>query len=85
MVSHKRTILGYVYKFSGCKSVGVVVERRVIHPKYRKIVKKFSKYIVHDPESMCNMGDVIEAIECKPISKLKSFKVSKIIARGVSK
>ena len=70
---HKRIIIGKVATKSGDKSVTVLVERRVIHPKYRKIVKRFKRYIVHDENNSVKVGDVIEAIECKPLSKRKAF------------
>lgn len=84
MINHKRIISGCVVKISGNKSVSILVERRVLHPRYRKIVKKFRKYIVHDHDSICNIGDIVEAIECRPISKLKSFRVHNIVTKGVS-
>lgn len=80
---HKRVIQGKVIKKSGDKSVSVLVERKVVHPKYRKIVKRFKKYIIHDENNSCNIGDVVEAIECRPISKGKSFKLNKTITAGV--
>ncbi len=68
---------------SGDKSVTVLVERRVIHPKYRKIVKRFKRYIVHDENNSVKVGDVIEAIECKPLSKRKAFTLHKVVSVGV--
>lgn len=79
----KRVIQGKVIRKSGDKSFSVLVERKVVHPKYRKIVKRFKKYIIHDENNSCNIGDVVEAIECKPISKSKSFKLNKTIIAGV--
>ncbi|RAX53022.1 30S ribosomal protein S17 [Helicobacter sp. 16-1353] len=80
---HKRVIQGKVIKKSGDKSANILVERKVVHPKYRKIVKRFKKYIIHDENNTCNIGDFIEAIECKPISKTKSFRLNKTITTGV--
>lgn len=86
MVSNRKKIIsGYVAKVSGDKSISVTVERRVLHPRYRKIVKKTRKYIVHDCNNICSVGDMVEAIECKPISKCKSFEVYRVIEQGVSK
>ena len=85
MISNRRVISGRVVKFSGDKSVSIIVERRVLHPKYRKIVRRMSKYIAHDQDNLCNVGDMVEAVECRPISKLKSFKVSRIITKGASR
>ena len=80
---HKRIIAGKVVTKSGDKSVTVLVERRVMHLKYRKIVKRFKRYIVHDENNSAKVGDVIEAIECKPISKRKAFALHKVVSVGV--
>ena len=80
---HRRIIAGKVVTKSGDKSVTVLVERRVMHLKYRKIVKRFKRYIVHDENNSAKVGDVIEAIECKPISKRKAFALHKVVSVGV--
>ncbi|CAM2783297.1 30S ribosomal protein S17 [Helicobacter valdiviensis] len=80
---HKRVVQGKVVTKTGDKSVTILVERRVTHPKYRKIVKRFKRYIVHDENNSVKVGDVIEAIECKPISKRKSFTLHKVVSVGV--
>jgi len=81
--AHKRVIQGKVVTKAGDKSVTILVERRVTHPKYRKIVKRFKKYIVHDESNAVKVGDVIEAIECRPLSKRKSFNLHKVLSVGV--
>lgn len=80
---HKRVIQGKVVSKAGDKSVVILVERKVFHPKYRKIVKRFKKYIIHDESNQAKVGDVIAAIECKPISKRKSFNLKEIVSVGV--
>lgn len=79
-----RIIYGEVVKKSGNKSPSIMVERRVMHHKYRKIVKRFNKYMIHDEDNICNIGDIVEAMECKPISSLKSFRLNRIIKSGVN-
>ena len=81
-VSLKREIQGNVIKRSGDKTVTVLVERRVMHPRYQKFVKRFKKYQVHDEKNEVKAGDVIMAIECRPISKRKAFRLKKIISTG---
>lgn len=81
--AHKRVIQGKVVTKAGDKSVTILVERRVTHPKYRKIVKRFKKYVVHDENNSVKVGDVIEAIECRPLSKRKSFSLHKVLSVGV--
>ena len=79
----KRVIQGKVIKSAGDKSVTVLVERKVMHPRYHKIVKRFKKYIIHDEENSVNVGDTISAIEGAPISKRKSFTLQEIVEKGV--
>lgn len=80
---HKRIIQGRVVSKAGDKSVVILVERKVVHPKYRKIVKRFKKYTIHDENNSVKVGDVISAIECKPISKTKTFNLQNIVSVGV--
>ena len=79
----KRVIQGKVVKKAGDKTATVLVERKVVHPRYHKIVKRFKKYLVHDEKNEVNVGDVITAIECRPLSKRKSFRLKEIVERGV--
>lgn len=82
-MSFKREIQGVIVSKSGDKTVNVLVERKVVHPRYRKIVKRFKKYLVHDENNTANIGDTVVAIECRPISKRKSFRLKTILAAGV--
>ena len=82
-MAYKRVIQGRVIKKSGDKTVSMLVERKVMHPRYHKIVKRFKKYLVHDEKNEANVGDVITAIECRPISKRKSFRLKEIVQAGV--
>ncbi|MDQ1326126.1 MAG: small subunit ribosomal protein [Campylobacterota bacterium] len=78
----KRQITGTVIKKAGDKTATVLVERRVLHPRYHKTVKRFKKYLVHDEKNVANVGDTVNAIECRPLSKTKSFRLLEIIKRG---
>jgi small subunit ribosomal protein S17 len=57
------------------KTVVVAVESFKTHPKYIKKYRSTKKYKIHDPENKAKVGDVIEFVECKPISKDKKFKI----------
>lgn len=81
--AHKRVIQGKVISKAGDKSIVILVERRVVHAKYRKIVKRFKKYTIHDEKQSAKVGDMVSAIECKPISKTKAFKLKEILLAGV--
>ncbi len=82
-MAYKRVIQGKVIKKSGDKTISLLVERKMMHPRYHKIVKRFKKYLVHDEKNQANVGDVVTAIECRPISKRKSFRLKEIVQSGV--
>lgn len=83
MSTHKKEIQGVVVKKSGDKTTSILVTRQVLHPKYHKTVKRFKKYLIHDEKNELNEGDTVIAIECRPISKTKSFRLKTIVATGV--
>ena len=64
------------------KTVVVLVERRVPHKLYRKIVTKRSKFIVHDPESRCQLGDMVQIVETRPLSTTKRWRVTKVLRKA---
>lgn len=78
----KRQIKGQVIKKAGTKTATILVERKVIHSKYHKTVKKFKKYMIHDEQEITNTGDTVLAIECRPLSKMKSFRLLKIVTKS---
>ena len=81
-MTHKREIQGVVVSNGAEKSALVLVERRVMHPRYHKTVKRFKKYLVHDEKNELAIGDIVTAIECRPLSKRKSFRLASIIKKG---
>lgn len=83
-MTHKREIQGEVVKISGDKTASVLVTRSVMHPKYHKTVKRFKKYLVHDERNELRLGDKVIAVECRPLSKTKSFRLKTIVATGVN-
>ena len=83
MNSHKREIQGVVVKRSGDKTASILVTRKVLHPKYHKTVKRFKKYLIHDEKNELEVGDTVVAVECRPLSKTKSFRLKRIVAKGV--
>ena len=78
-----KEIQGKVVKIAGEKTATMVVERRVMHPRYHKIVKRFKKYLIHDETNEANVGDIVKAKECKPLSKNKSFTLTQVVKKGV--
>ncbi|MGN0918093.1 MAG: 30S ribosomal protein S17 [Oxalobacter sp.] len=75
----KRTLVGKVVSDKMDKTVSVLVERRVKHPLYGKIVRRSKKYLVHDETNQAKVGDTVEIQESRPISKNKSWVLSKVV------
>ncbi|EKD77423.1 MAG: 30S ribosomal protein S17 [uncultured bacterium] len=73
MKKNVRTLTGQVVSDKMNKSITVLVERRVKHPKYGKFVKRSSKIHAHDETNVCREGDVVIISECRPISKTKKW------------
>ena len=77
-----RTLIGKVVSDSRDKTVSVLIERRVKHPLYGKIVKKFAKYQAHDENNQYKVGDVVVIVETKPVSKTKSWAVQSLVDKA---
>ena len=71
----KRILQGVVVSDKQDKTVVVSVERQVMHPVYKKIVKESKKFAAHDENNQCKVGDRVSIQECRPISKNKSWTV----------
>lgn len=70
---------GRVVSKSGNKSIVVLVERRKQHPLYRKVIRAFKKFHVHDEENQAQVGDQVIICETRPLSKLKRWRLVEII------
>lgn len=75
----QRTLVGKVVSNKMDKTVVVIVERRVKHPVYGKIVVRSAKYKAHDETNQCNEGDTVEITEGRPISRDKSWTVVRLV------
>src|SRR4051794_20401865 len=71
----RRILQGTVVSDKGDKTVVVAVERRVMHPIYKKFIRRSKKYHAHDPLNQFKVGDAVRIRECRPISKTKSWEV----------
>ena len=71
----KRVLTGRVVSDKMDKTVTVLVERRVMHPLYKKFIRRSKKYAAHDEANACKEGDVVQIEECPPISKRKAWLV----------
>jgi small subunit ribosomal protein S17 len=71
----KRLLDGVVVSNKNEKTVTVLVERKYLHPKYKKTVRRSKKYSAHDEMNICKLGERVTIEECRPISKTKKWKV----------
>ncbi len=77
-----RTLTGKVVSDASDKTVSVLIERRVKHPLYGKIIKKFAKYLAHDENNQYKVGDQVVIAETKPISKSKAWIVQSLVEKA---
>ncbi|MBL8396920.1 MAG: 30S ribosomal protein S17 [Candidatus Accumulibacter sp.] len=82
--SSKRTLIGRVVSDRMTKTVTVLVERRVKHAMYSKIIVRSSKYHAHNDNDQAKLGDLVEIEESRPLSKTKSWVVIKLLERAVA-
>jgi small subunit ribosomal protein S17 len=73
--------IGIVVSNKMDKSVVVNVQRKVKHPVYGKFVNKTTKFIAHDEDNTCNIGDTVRIMETRPLSKRKSWRLVEIVER----
>jgi small subunit ribosomal protein S17 len=64
------------------KTITVSVERRLRHPIYGKFVKKTKKFLAHDEENTCNVGDTVRIMETRPLSKRKRWRLVEVVERA---
>jgi small subunit ribosomal protein S17 len=77
-----RTFVGKVVSDKRTKTVTVLVERRVMHELYGKIIGRSSKYHAHDEQDQYKLGDTVEITESRPISKTKSWVVTRLVKKA---
>jgi small subunit ribosomal protein S17 len=76
---NRRTLIGQVVSNKMDKTVVVRVERLVQDPRYKKYVRRYSKFMAHDESNSCAIGDRVRIVEHRPLSKLKRWKVQATI------
>ena len=74
--------IGIVVSNKMNKSISVMVERKVMHPKYGKFVKRSTKFMAHDEKNECGIGDTVRIMETRPLSKNKRWRLVEIIERA---
>ena len=78
----RKTRVGVVTSNKMDKAITVSVERRLRHPIYGKFVKKSKKFMAHDEENACGIGDTVKIMETRPLSKLKRWRLVEIIEKA---
>ncbi|ARB92287.1 30S ribosomal protein S17 [Legionella longbeachae] len=78
--SNARTLVGKVVSDKMDKTIVVMIERSVKHPKYGKIIKRRAKFHAHDEEQVCQIGNIVKIRESRPLSKTKSWVLVEVIS-----
>ena len=79
MSNKRKRLVGRVTSDKMDKTVMVAVDRTIRHPLYRKVVRSTKKYMAHDEESRCSVGDIVRIVESRPLSRHKRWVVQEII------
>lgn len=77
-----KSLTASVVSRSGDKSVTVVIDYKVRHPKYGKYIRRRTKLAVHDERNQSGVGDVVEIVQCRPLSKRKSWRLLKVVEKA---
>jgi len=80
--SNKRTLEGVVVSNKAEQTVIVQVERKFMHPRYHKTIRSHKKYMAHDADNTCNIGDTVRIIESAPISRRKRWVMEVVLTRA---
>ncbi|HMQ07127.1 MAG TPA: 30S ribosomal protein S17 [Saprospiraceae bacterium] len=78
----RKSRIGVVTSNKMAKTAAVMVERKLKHPIYGKFVKKSKKFLVHDENNICNEGDLVKIVECRPISKKKRWRLDTVLEKA---
>src|SRR5271166_2993561 len=82
-IGNKNEKVGQVVSAKMTKTIVVEVTRRVPHPVYKRIINKRSKFYAHDEEQRAQVGDTVRIIECRPMSRLKRWRLGEVIRKAV--
>ncbi len=82
-MKEQKTKRAVVISKSGDKSISVQIDYKIKHPMYGKYIKRRTRLGVHDESNVAGVGDVVEIVECRPISKTKSWRLVKVLEKGI--
>ncbi|MFT5051761.1 MAG: small subunit ribosomal protein S17 [Chlamydiales bacterium] len=80
--NRRRTASGVVTSAAMDKSISVRVERIFKHPRYKKYIRRHSTYHAHDENNDSQIGDTVDIMECRPVSKLKRWRLMRVVNRS---
>jgi len=80
----RKRLIGEVVSDRMDKTVVVAVTRLTMHPRYKKTIKRVSRFMAHDEDNRCKVGDRVAIIESRPLSKEKRWRVIEIVRKGDS-
>ena len=78
----ERSLTGRVVSSKMDKTIAVSVERLIKHPTYSKYVRRTTKLLAHDENNECQAGDTVAIAPCRPLSRRKSYRLVRVVARG---
>ena len=81
-VVKKKELVGEVVSDKMDKTIVVQVERRVQHPRYKKVITKYKKFYAHDEKSEAGIGDRVRIVESQPLSKLKRWALVQVVEKS---
>ena len=77
-----KLMIGTVLRTGMNKTVVVEIVRRAKHPLYKKVIRRKKRYLAHDEKNECGVGDTVELMHTRPLSKLKRWRVARIVAKA---
>jgi small subunit ribosomal protein S17 len=80
MRGKRKLLVGTVVSDKMQKSIVVLIEHLTLHPLYHKHVRKTKRYMVHDENGQAKVGDKVEIVECRPLSKTKAWRLARVLA-----
>jgi small subunit ribosomal protein S17 len=82
--SRRKTLVGEVVSNKMVKTVSIRVDRLMKHPKFKRYVRRSRTFMAHDENNLCQLGDRVKVIECRPLSRHKRWRVMTILERAES-
>lgn len=82
-VKNKRTEVGVVFSNKADKTIVITVNKLEKHPLFKKYIRRRKKLMAHDEHNQCNIGDTVEIIESRPLSKRKCWQLKQVLQKAV--